>query len=220
MPISEHSLLLLIVFSYVAIIILLTTTWFLSGIEPFLRTWLSAIVISLVGAFASAVFFMSPQLWVGAISFGALAIAFSLHALAAFQFRTNRLRFFGPVVLVVTLATVGAMLVGYIGLSLIIWQAWAAVCAVAAAANYWMARAEAPVALTILTLFYLTLAIPYALSSGILILHGDMLIPRPDNWADAASRLTAILTKLGSGAVLLMLSQWRAERRRAQPAQA
>ncbi len=91
MPFSEHSLLLAIVFTDAAIIILLTTTWLSSGIEPFLRTWLVGIVISLVGTFASAVFYMNPELWVGAISFGALAIGFSVNALASFQFRTDHL---------------------------------------------------------------------------------------------------------------------------------
>jgi len=38
MPISDHSLLLVIVFSYAAIVILLATTWLSSGIEPFLQT--------------------------------------------------------------------------------------------------------------------------------------------------------------------------------------
>ena len=125
---------------------------------------------------------------------------------------------FGPIILVVALAAVVAMLAGYIGLSLIIWQAWAAACGAAAAANYWIARAEAPVALTILALFYLILAIPYALSSGILILDGNMFVPRPDNWADEASRFVALLMKLGSGAILLTLSHWRAANRQPQPA--
>ena len=220
MPISEHSLLLVIVFSYAAIVILLTTTWLSSGIEPFLRTWLAGTIISLIGAFVSAVFYMKPALWVGAISFGALTIGFGVNALTSFQFRTGQLplRFFGPIILVVALAAVVAMLSGHIGLSLIIWQAWAAACAAAAAANYWMARAEAPVALTILTLFYLALAIPFALSSGILILDGNMFVPRPDNWADQASRLVSLLVRLGSVAVLLTLSHWRAANRRAQPA--
>jgi hypothetical protein len=191
-----------------------------SGIEPFLQTWLAGTIISLVGAFVSAVFYMKPALWVGAISFGALAIGFSVNALASFQFRTDRLplRLFGPIILVVALATVAAMLAGYIGLSLIIWQAWAAACGAAAAANYWMARAEAPVALTVLALFYLALGTPFALSAGILILDGNMFIPRPDNWADQASRLVALLVRLGSVAVLLILSHWRAANRRAQPA--
>ena len=81
-----------------------------------------------------------------------------------------------------------------------------------------MARAEAPVALTILALFSLALGIPFALSSGILILDGNMFIPRPDNWADQLSRLVALLTKLGIAAVLLVLSHWRADSRRVQPA--
>ena len=220
MPISEHSLLLAIVFTDAAIIIMLTTTWLSAGIAPFLKTWLVGLFISLVGTFASALFFMNPELWVGAISFGALAVGFSVNALASFQFRTGQLplRLFGPVILVVALATVVAMLAGYIGLSLIIWQAWAAVCGVAAAVNYWRARAEAPVTLTILTLFNLALAIPFALSAGILVLDGNMFLPRPDNWADAASRLVALLMKLGSGAVLLVLSHWRAANRRELPA--
>jgi hypothetical protein len=215
MPISEHSLLLVIVFAYAAIIILLTTTWLSSGIEPFLRTWLAGTVVSLIGALVSALFYMKPVLWAGAISFGALAIGFGIIALTSIQFRTDHLplRLFGPVILAVTLATVVAMLSGYVGLSIIIWQAWAAACGVTAAANYWMARAEAPVALAILALLYLALAIPYALSSGILILDGNMFVPRPGNWADQASRLVALVVRLGSAAVLLILSN-----RRAQPA--
>jgi hypothetical protein len=220
MPISDHSLLLAVVFTYAAIVILLTTTWLSAGIEPFLRTWLFGTVISLVGAFISAVFYMRPALWVGAISFGALVIGFGVNALTSFQLRTGQLplRRFGPVILVVTLATVSAMLAGYVGLSIIIWQVWAAVCGAAAAANYWMARDEAPVALTILALFYLALAIPYALSSGILILDGNMFAPRPDNWADQASRLVALLVRLGSVAILLMLSQWRRAGAHVRPA--
>jgi hypothetical protein len=163
---------------------------------------------------------MKPALWAGAVSFGALAIGFGINALASFQFRTGRLpiRVFGPVILIVTLATVAAMTSGHVGLSIIIWQAWAAACGVAAAANYWLARAEAPVALTILTLFYLALAIPYGLSSGILILDANMFVPRPDNWADRASRLVALLVRLGSVAILLILSHSRSASRRARPA--
>lgn len=220
MPISEHAVLLAIVFTDAAIIILLATTWLSSGIQPFLQTWLLGLFVSMIGTFASAAFYMTPQLWIGAISFGALAIGFSVNSLASFQYRTGHLplRVLGPIIAVVALAAVAAMLAGYIGLSLVIWQAWAAACAAAAAVNYWMARAEAPTTLTILTLFYVAFGIPYALSAGILIVDGNMLLPRPGTWADELSRFVALLVKLGSGAILLTLSHWRMARRRAEPA--
>ena len=194
MPISEHSLLLVIVFTDVGIIILLTTTWLSSGIEPFLKTWLIGTLhrpcrdlrfrglLHEFGVMDRRDFLWRAgdriqRQWPRLVSSSGRAIC--------------RFGSWDPIILVVAFATVVAMLSGYVGLSIIIWQAWAAACGVFAAVNYWMARAEAPVALSILTLFYLALATPYALSAGILILDGNMFVPRPDNWADQASRLVA-----------------------------
>ena len=56
---------------------------------------------------------------------------------------------------------------GYDGLSIILWQGWAAACAAIQATNYQMARAEAPIALNILTLFYLALGLCFGLSAAI-----------------------------------------------------
>jgi hypothetical protein len=217
MPISEHSLLLLVVITGAAVCVMLITTAFSARLEPFLQTWLVSVVTSLLGAFTSAIYYMDGFAWVGALSFGLLAVAFGLKALAAYQFRTGRLplALAGPVILVATLGVVAAVLSGLDGLSIILWQGWAAACCATAAANYRMGGAEAPLATTLLALFYLLLGASYGMSAAILISEGNLVLGGPpENWADKASRLIAAVTFMGIGSVLLILNQRRFARRR------
>jgi len=224
MPISEHSLLLLVVITGAAVCVMLITTALAARLEPFLRTWLVSVVTSLLGAFLSATYYMGGAAWMGAVSFGLLTVAFGLKALAAYQFRTGRLPLGigGPLILVATLAVVAALLSGLDGLSIILWQGWAAACCATAAANYRMAAAEAPLATTFLALFYLLLGASYGISAALLISDGSLVIGGPpENWADKASRLIAAVTFIGIGSVLLVLNQRRFARRReslSQPA--
>jgi hypothetical protein len=223
LPINEHNLLLLVVFTGATVIILLTVTWLSSRTEPFLRTWLVGTVISMVGPLTSAIYYMEPTPWIGAVSFGALAVGFGIKALAAIQFRTGRLALavLGPVTALVAVAVVAAMLSGRDGLAIILWQGWAFVSCTIAALNYRMAQAEAPVALLLLTFFYLVLGLSFGISALILLLDGSLVLGGPpDNWADRASRLIAVLTLIGIGSVLLTLSHRRLALHRARLAEA
>jgi hypothetical protein len=217
MPVSEHSLLLLVVFTGAAVFVMLVTTALSARLEPFLRTWLASVVTSLVGAFISASYYMDPQPWLGAVSFGLLVIAFGLKALAAYQFRTGRLPVVpaGSLIVVATIAVVASVLSGYDGLSVILWQAWAAACCAVGAANYRMGGAEAPLATTIVAFFYLLLGASYGISAVLILMEGDLVLAGPpDNWADQASRLIAAFTFIGIGSILLILNQRRFARRR------
>jgi hypothetical protein len=217
MPVSEHSLLLMVVFTGAAVTIMLLTTALSSRTEPFLRTWLASVITSLVGAFTSAIYYMDNRPWMGAASFGLLTIAFGLKAIAAYQFRTGRLPLLGAsgLILIATLAVVASVLSGYDGLAIILWQGWGAACCVAAAANYKMGGAEAPLATTILAFFYLLLAASYGISAVLILMEGKLVLGGPpENWADQASRLIAALTFIGIGSVLLILNQRRFARRR------
>ena len=217
MPVNEHNLLLLVVFTGAAVVVMLVVTGLSSRIEPFLRTWLVSVITSLVGAFTSAIYYMDGQLWVGGVSFGLLTIAFGLKATAAYQFRTERLPLpvAGAAMLIATALVVAAILSGYDGLSIILWQGWAAACCATAAANYRMTSAEAPVAAYVLAAFYLTLGASYGISAVILTIQGDLVLGGPpENWADKASRLIAAVTFIGIGSVLLILNQRRSTRRR------
>ncbi len=217
MPVSEHSLLLLVVFTGAAVFVMLVTTALSARLEPFLRTWLVSVITSLVGAFTSATYYMDRQLWTGALSFGLLAVAFGLKALAGYQFRTGRLPLVaaGSLILVATIAVLAAILSGYDGLSIILWQGWAAACCAVAAANYRLGGAEAPVAATIVAFFYLLLGASYGISAVLILMEGNLVLGRPpDNWADQASRLIAAITFIGIGSVLLVLNQRRFARRR------
>lgn len=217
MPVSEHSLLLLVVFTGAAVFVMLVTTALSARLEPFLRTWLASVVTSLVGAFMSASYYMDPQPWTGAVSFGLLVIAFGRKALAAYQFRTGRLPVLGAgsLILATTVAVVASVLSGYDGLAVILWQAWAAACCAVGAANYRMGGAEAPLATTIVAFFYLLLGASYGISAVLILMDGDLaLAGPPDNWADQASRLIAAFTFIGIGSILLVLNQRRFARRR------
>lgn len=221
LPFSNHNLLLLIVFTGAAVVILLTVTLLSTRTEAFLQTWLVGTVITLIGPFASALYYMDLLPWVGAISFGALTIGFGIYVLAAFQFRTGQLPLAvaAPIIAAGAAAVVAAILAGYDGLSIILWQGWGFACGAIAAANYAAARAEAPVAITVLVFFNLLYALAFGISAVIILLDGRLVLGAPpDNWADSASRLISIVTLLGIGSVLLTLSHRRLAQRRAQPA--
>jgi hypothetical protein len=214
---SEHSLLLMVVITAAAVFVLLVTMARTGRLEPFLRTWLVSLAASLVGAFTSATYYMDSQPWMGALSFGLLTVAFGLKALAAYQFRTGSLplRLAGSLILLAAIAVVGAVLSGYDGLSIILWQGWGAACCVVAAINYRLGGAEVPLATTILAFFYLLLAASYGISAVLILWEGRLVLGGPpDNWADTASRLVAALTFIGIGSVLLILNQRRFARRR------
>lgn len=217
MGVSEHNLLLMVVITAAAVFVLLVTTALSGRLEPFLRTWLVGLTASLVGAFTSATYYMGKQPWMGALSFGLLTVAFGLKALAGYQFRTGRLRLLpaGALILVATLAVVAAVLSGYDGLSIILWQSWGAACCVVAATNYRLGGTEVPVATTILAFFYLLLGASYGISAAIILMEGRLVLGGPpDNWADNASRLIAALTFIGIGSVLLVLNQRRVAHQR------
>ena len=210
MPVSEHSLLLIVVFTGAAVTIMLLTTALSSRTEPFLRTWLASVVTSLVGAFTSAIFYMDKRPWMGAASFGLLTVAFGLKAVAAYQFRTGRLPLLVATLLILTatFAVVASVLSGYDGLAIILWQGWGAACCATAAANYKMGGAEAPLATTILAFFYFVLGASYGISAVLILMEGKLVLGGPpENWADQASRLIAALAFIGIGSVLLVLNQ-------------
>ncbi|MCB1498693.1 MAG: hypothetical protein KDK07_02710 [Bauldia sp.] len=221
MSIGPHNLLLMIVFTGAAVVILLITTALSSRLEPFLRTWLTGTVIIVLGPFASAIYYMNLVPWVGALAFSSLVVGIGVKALAAIQFRTGRLQLgvMAPAMLAVTAAVTGAIFSGYDGLSIILWQGWMAACGLIAAANYHMARAEAPMPLGLLTGFYLLYALAFGLSAATLLADGSLVLGGPpDTFADKVSRVAAVVALLGCGSMLLVLNHRRSARHAALPA--
>ncbi len=131
---------------------------------------------------------MKPALRVGAISFGALAIGFGVNALASFQFRTDHLplRFFGPIIVVVALGSGGCDAVGPYRLVAYHLAGVGGGLRCGGGDKLLDGAGRSAGHLTAIWRCSMSrLAIPFALSAGILILDGNhACLPRPGNWAD------------------------------------
>jgi prepilin signal peptidase PulO-like enzyme (type II secretory pathway) len=223
MLISDHTLLLAIGFSALCVVVMFLVTWFSTRSEPFLLTWAAGTGVVVFSAFGFAVYNVDMTPWVGTITFGAMVVGLGLQFSAAIQFRTGRLPILitGPVILLGLLAVANAMFSGYNGLAIMIGQGFAAFFMIAAAIEYWRARAEAPVTLTIMGFLSFMTGAVFSISCTVLILDGHtVLSAAPRNWAETLGRSVTIVTVIGMGSIALVLNHRRSEKRRAEATQA
>lgn len=218
MLISDHTLLLAIGFSALCVVVMFVVTWLSTRSEPFLLTWAAGAGTIVFSAFGFAVYNVDMNPWIGTITFGAMVLAVGIWFSSSIQYRTGKLPILitGPVILLGLLAIANAMFAGYNGLAIMIGQGFAALFAVAAAIEFWRARAEAPRTLTVMAILNLATGVVFAISCIVLILDGrTMLTAVPRNWAETLGRSVTIVTVIGMGSIALVLNHWRVEKQRA-----
>lgn len=217
MLISDHTLLLAIGFSALCVMVMFFVTFFSTRAEPFLLTWATGTGIIVFSAFGFAFYNVKPTPWVGLLTFASMIVGLGIQFSAAIQFRSGRLPFLvtGPVIVLGVIAVGNAMFAGYNGVAIMIGQAFAALFLAGAAYAYWRARAESPIALTLMALFNLATAVCFALSLSVLVADGaTVLAAAPRNWAETLGRAVSVLTIIGMGSIALVLNHQRGERRR------
>ena len=222
MLISDHTLLLAIGFSALCVVVMFIVTWFSTRSEPFLLTWAAGTGTIVFSAFGFAVYNVDMTPWVGTITFGAMVVGIGIWFTAAIQYRTGQFPILitGPVILLGALAVANAMFSGYNGLAIMIGQGFAAFFMIAAAVEYWRARAEAPMTLTVMGFLSFVTGVVFSISCTVLILDGQTILnAAPRNWAETLGRSVTIVTVIGMGSIALVLNHWRADKRREEAAQ-
>lgn len=217
MLINDHTLLLAIGFSALCVMVMFFVTFFSTRAEPFLLTWATGTGIIVCSAFGFAQYNVDMTPWVGLITFAAMIVGLGIQFAAAIQFRSGRLPLLaiGPVVVLGVLAVGNAMFSGYNGIAIMIAQGFAVFFLAGAAYEYWRARAEFPIALTVVALFNLVTAICFAMSLSVLVAEGAAVLSTPPrNWAETLGRAVSVVTVIGMGSVALVLNHRRVERRR------
>lgn len=217
MLISDHTLLLAIGFSALCVMVMFFVTFFSTRAEPFLLTWASGTGIIVFSAFGFAFYNVKLTPWVGLLTFASMIVGLGTQFSAAIQFRMGRLPFLvtGPVIVLGAIAVGNAMFAGYNGVAIMIAQAFAVLFLGGAAYEYWRARAESPVALTLMAFFNLATAICFAMSLAVLVADGaTVLSAAPRNWAETLGRAVSVVTIIGMGSIALVLNHQRAEKRR------
>lgn len=216
MPIDYQSLLLAIVFSGAAISLTLLAAWNAGRRDRFLLSWAIGMLVLSAASTVFSVHVDSPTPVAGALSFSLLSAGFAIVYGAARQFRGVPAPFrqaaaFGlPTVLLVLFA----FGIGASGVGMIIANLFAGAILLAAAAEFWRCREEAPGLITSLCGLYVITAASFALCGLVLLAEQRfVVIGMPDNWAEDVNVLVSLMGITGIGAISIALNYSRLAQR-------
>lgn len=106
------------------------------------------------------------------------------------------------------------ILAGFGGVGIMIFNFVAAGLLFATGAQYWSARAEAPLYVSAIIALYGVSALSFVLCGGVLAYEGHwVLAARPDNWAEQFNAIMCLIGITGIGALSLALNQVRVARK-------
>jgi diguanylate cyclase (GGDEF)-like protein len=215
MAIDYNSLLLAIGFSGACLSIMLLGSWAIARTEGFILTWAVGAAFIVAGIFAYDRYVLVPGRLIGVVSFAVLLAAFGILLGAGRQFRLNRApwRTSAAGTAAACAAVLPFMVFGPTGLSFILFNIASAALLLATAREYWLARAEAPLPITGLVVFYVAMAISFTLCAAMLAMGGTLVLDQaPKNWAENVNVIVSIAGLSGVGALSLALNQSRLAR--------
>jgi len=156
---------------------------------------------------------MSPAF--GAIGYTVLLIGLAFVFGAGREFRTRILPWRGMVVMAAASSTLVAvpMLAGYNGIGIVALNLAAATILFVTAWDYWLGRAEARLAIGLLTALYALTGLSFLPCAALLLAGGRWILPEiPSNWAEDLNIVVCLTTLAGIGALSLALNQARLAR--------
>ncbi|RUP09795.1 GGDEF domain-containing protein [Hyphomicrobium sp.] len=215
MPLDYNSLLTAFVLSGCGLAITFFVSWLVSRTERFLIAWKIGVSFMALGVLAYSWYgkTMSPAL--GAAGYTILLTGLAFVFGAGREFRTGVLPWRGMVIIAVTSSTAMAvpMLAGYNGASIVVLNIAAAVILLVTAWDYWLGRAEARLAITLLTALYVVTGLSFVPCAVVLLYAGEWHLSQiPSNWAEDLNIVVCLTTLAGIGALSLALNQARLAR--------
>lgn len=210
-----HSLLIALSFCSAGVALTFFVSWLVSQTDRTLMTWAlgSACLVVSIFAYSNFVDRYSPVM--GIVSFAALETGLVFFLAAACQFRTSVL----PLRLLVALAIGAAalttlpMILGYDGISYIVFNSAAMVILCATGIEYWRCRAESPLLITTLSVLYVIGGLSFGLCAVAIIEQRGWIMNRaPDDWAENLNLIVCLVDTAAIGALSLGLNQIRVAR--------
>jgi len=213
MLLDQNTLLFAIGSAATGLMLTLLVAWAGAPKDRYLFSWgggLALIVVSVI------VYGLFSEPYVPAIQFAAfelLVTGFALTHAGAVQFRLGSIDPGWPMMVwAVSTASMGlAFVLGFSGIGTAITNLACAGYFLMAGREFWLGRAEAPLAMWIQTLLYWLTSLSFLLCAAVLLLNGQfVLTARPSNWAEDLNPLVVIVALAGIGALALAIKQLRA----------
>lgn len=204
-----------------ALALTMLSGWLHNRADRFLISWIVGMGLLSAGVILYSV---SPphRLVEAALAFGMQTAGFIVILVGARQFvgrPTRRLPILAAAATVPLIAL--PILAGFNGAGIALFNFVAGALLIAAAAQYWAARDEAPAAIAALSVLYLLSGASFFACGVILVHEADWVLTlRPDNRAEQFNAVMCIVGITGIGALSLSLSHARAARRHRDEARA
>ncbi len=217
-----NSLLIALSFCCAGLTLTFFVSWFVSRADRVLRTWAigAAFLVASTLAYSDFVGRFSPA--AGITSFSALLAGFVFFLGAAHQFRTGvlPLKRMGIVALVTCTMTALPMLIGFDGISYIIFNLTVMAILFATGWEYGRWRAESPLLISTLATLYVVAGVSFGLCAAVLFDQQTWIMGHaPDNWAENVNLIVCLAGTAAIGALSLGLNQVRLTRRHKRDAE-
>jgi diguanylate cyclase (GGDEF)-like protein len=215
LPLDYHSLLTAFALSGCGLAITFLVSWLVSRTDRFLIAWTFGVSFMALGVLIYAWYAQTMSPVLGAAGYAILLTGLAFVFGAGREFRTGVLpwRSMGIMAVTSSIAMAIPMLAGYNGAAIVILNLAATTILLITAWDYWLGRAEARLAIPLLTALYVVTGLSFV-PCAILLLHDGewRLSQAPSNWAEDLNIVTCLTTLAGIGALSLALNQARLAR--------
>ncbi|MGW9330137.1 GGDEF domain-containing protein [Bosea sp. NPDC055594] len=215
MPLDYHSLLTAFALSGCGLAITFFVSWLASRTERFLIAWTFGVAFMALGVLIYSWYAQTMVPAIGAAGYTILLTGLAFVFGAGREFRTGVLPWRSMVVMAVvsSVAMAVPMLAGYNGAAIVMLNVAATVILLITAWDYWLGRAEARLAIPLLTVLYVLTGLSFVPCAVLLLLDGEWRLSQaPSNWAEDLNIVICLLTLSGIGALSLALNQARLAR--------
>ncbi len=189
--------------------------WLVTRSERFLITWALGVIFMAGGVLLYNLYTKTPSPALGAAGYTILLIGLSFVWGASREFRVYMLprRHMAVVASASSILVSAPMLSGFDGISYIALNLVATAILLRTASEYWTGRAEAPLPISGLAIFYVLIGISFLPCAAILLAEGHWSMGHaPSNWAEDLNVVMSLAGLAGIGALSLALNQVRVAR--------
>lgn len=215
MPLDYHSLLTAFALSGCGLAITFFVSWLASRTERFLIAWTFGVAFMALGVLVYSWYVQTMSPAVGAAGYTILLAGLAFVFGAGREFRTGILPWRSMAIMATASSLVMAvpMLAGYNGAAIVILNAAATIILLITAWDYWLGRAEARLAIPLLTALYVVTGLSFVPCAILLLQDGEWRLSQaPSNWAEDLNIVVCLITLSGIGALSLALNQARLAR--------